>query len=314
MLRSRYPVLVLKGMAMGAADVVPGVSGGTIAFISGIYEELIESLKSINTGALRTLFRHGPLACWRAVNGNFLLALFTGIGISLLTLARVINFFLDHYPVQVWAFFFGLIIASIIYIVGQTGAWRWRELLALVIGTGIALAISEAKPATLPGEWWMALLAGSIAICAMILPGISGSFILLLMGMYSVFLKAIQEFDLVLLLSFGAGCAGGLLAFSHVLSWLLRRFHNITLSFLTGFLVGSLNIIWPWKHTLASTLDRHGEEIPLVQENLLPATYSQVTGLEAYTGSALLLALLGIVVVLGFERLAAGDNKGPRRL
>lgn len=155
----------------------------------------------------------------------------------------------------------------------------------------------------------MALIAGSIAICAMILPGISGSFILLLMGMYSVFLEAIQRLDILLLLSFGAGCVVGLLSFSHLLSWLLKRFHNVTLAFLTGFLIGSLNIIWPWKQTLEFTLDRHGEQIPLVQENLWPATYQQLTGLDAYTGWAVLLALGGCLLVLGLERLAGRETQ-----
>ncbi len=309
MLRSRYPALVLKGMAMGAADVVPGVSGGTIAFISGIYEELIDSLKSINLAALRTLITRGPKAGWEAVNGNFLLALFAGIAFSLITLARLITYLLAHYPIQIWAFFFGLIVASIIYIARQLPAWHWRELAAVTIGTAIALAVSMAKPASLPGEWWMALIAGSIAICAMILPGISGSFILLLMGMYSVFLEAIQRLDILLLLSFGAGCVVGLLSFSHLLSWLLKRFHNVTLAFLTGFLIGSLNIIWPWKQTLEFTLDRHGEQIPLVQENLWPATYQQLTGLDAYTGWAVLLALGGCLLVLGLERLAGRETQ-----
>ncbi|TQV84824.1 DUF368 domain-containing protein [Exilibacterium tricleocarpae] len=299
---------------MGAADVVPGVSGGTIAFISGIYSELIDSLRSINLEALQTLRRRGIGACWQVINGNFLLALFTGIAISLVTLARVINYCLTHYPIHVWSFFFGLILASIFYMVRQTGAWHRRELLALVLGTGIALAISMAKPAALPGEWWMALLAGSVAICAMILPGISGSFILLLMGMYSAILRAIEDLDWLLLASFGVGCACGLLAFSHVLSWLLRRFYTLTLSFLTGFLVGSLNIIWPWKQTLQTTLNRHGEEVPLVQSNLWPATYSELTGLAAHTGWALMLALLGMVVVLGFERLAGGENRQSKDL
>lgn len=309
MLRSRYPALVLKGMAMGAADVVPGVSGGTIAFISGIYEELIDSLKSINLAALRTLITRGPKAGWEAVNGNFLLALFAGIAFSLITLARLITYLLAHYPIQIWAFFFGLIVASIIYIARQLPVWHWRELAAVTIGTAIALAVSMAKPASLPGEWWMALIAGSIAICAMILPGISGSFILLLMGMYSVFLEAIQRLDILLLLSFGAGCVVGLLSFSHLLSWLLKRFHNVTLAFLTGFLIGSLNIIWPWKQTLEFTLDRHGEQIPLVQENLWPATYQQLTGLDAYTGWAVLLALGGCLLVLGLERLAGRETQ-----
>ncbi len=294
---------------MGAADVVPGVSGGTIAFISGIYEELIESLRSINFHALQLLFRQGPAAAWQAINGNFLLAIFSGIVISLLLFSRLVSYCLVHYPVHVWSFFFGLIVASIIYIARQLQAWGWREWLALVLGTALALVISVAKPAQLPGDWWMLFLAGALAICAMILPGVSGSFILLLMGMYSVFINALKNFDLVLLLSFAGGCACGLIVFSHLLAWLLKHFHSPTLALLTGFLLGSLNVIWPWKQTLASTLDRHGKEIPLVQENLLPSTYQQLTGAEAHAGWAIALAILGILLVLGLERLASTSEK-----
>lgn len=235
-----YLLVVLKGLAMGAADVVPGVSGGTIAFITGIYEELLGSLRSITPKTLALIGQQGVGAFWRATNANFLLALLSGIAISLFSLARIISFCLENYPVLVWSFFFGLIVASIIFIVRQLTTWTWREWLALAIGTLIALGISVAKPAQLPAEWWMVFLAGSIAICAMILPGVSGSFILVLMGMYPVFLNALKTLDVLLLGCFFAGCACGLLTFSHLLYWLLQRFHNVTLAMLTGFLIGSL--------------------------------------------------------------------------
>ena len=299
-----YLLVVVKGMAMGAADVVPGVSGGTIAFITGIYEELLGSLRSITPKTVALLWQTGPSAFWRAINGPFLLALLSGIAFSLFSFARLISYCLENYPILVWAFFFGLIIASVIYIVRQLHGWSWRETLALVIGTAIALAISVAKPAQLPGDWWMVFVAGSIAICAMILPGISGSFILLLMGMYPVFLNALKTVDVFLLSCFFAGCACGLLLFSHLLSWLLDRYHNTTLALLTGFLIGSLNVIWPWKQTLESTVDRHGEVIPLVQENLLPSTYASVTGTEPYTLVAGLLVIGGVFLVLGLEWVA----------
>lgn len=299
-----YLLVTLKGMAMGAADVVPGVSGGTIAFITGIYEELLGSLRSITPLTLALVWRRGPGIFWRAVNGNFLLALLSGIAFSLFSLARLISYCLENYPVLVWAFFFGLIIASVVYILRQLEGWSWREAAALSLGTIFALAISVAKPAELPDDWWMVFLSGSIAICAMILPGISGSFILLLMGMYPVFLNALKTVDLLLLGCFFAGCACGLLLFSHLLYWLLRRYHNVTLALLTGFLVGSLNVIWPWKQTLESTLDRHGEMIPLVQENLLPSTYAIMTGGEPYTLWAGLLAIGGVILVLGLEWIA----------
>lgn len=303
-----YIMVLVKGMAMGAADVVPGVSGGTIAFITGIYEELLNSLKRLTPMALPILWQQGPAAFWAHINGSFLLALGAGVLISLLSLARVITYLMDHQPILLWSFFFGLVIASVIYIVRQIACWSWRECLAVVIGTAIAVGISVAKPAQLPAEPWMVFSAGAIAICAMILPGVSGSFILLLMGMYSVFLTALKELDFVLLGSFFAGCILGLLLFSHFLSWLLKRFHNPTLALLVGFLLGSLNVIWPWKHTLETFTNRHGELVPLVQENLWPATYEQMTGVAAQPLLAIVLAIIGAVLVLGLERLAKSDN------
>lgn len=310
-----YVLVTLKGVAMGAADVVPGVSGGTIAFITGIYEELLASLRSITPGTLSLLWRadergqRGIPAVWHAVNGNFLVALLAGIAFSLLSLARVISYCLEHYPVLVWAFFFGLIIASAIYMVRQLQGVGWREWLALGIGVAFALGVSVAKPVELPGEWWMVFLAGSLAICAMILPGISGSFILVLLGMYPVFLNALKSLDLVILGFFAAGCACGLLLFSHLLHWLLQRFHNMTLAVLIGFLLGSLNIIWPWKHTLETMVNRHGETVPLVQENVLPGTYSALVGAEPYTLVAGVLAVSGMVLVLGLEWVAVKLEK-----
>lgn len=299
----QYLLVLLKGMAMGAADVVPGVSGGTVAFITGIYEELLDSLRKMTPQAVGIFFKQGPKVFWSHINGTFLLVLGAGVLTSLLSLARVITYLLATYPILVWAFFFGLIIASVIYIARQLPVWRWQEILALAVGTAIALAISVAKPAQLPAEPWMMFTAGAIAICAMILPGVSGSFLLLLMGMYAVFLNALKTLDPIMLASFGAGCALGLLAFSHFLHWLLERFHNVTLALLSGFLVGSLNVIWPWKQTLETVIKRDGREVPVVQENLWPFTYAEVTGLPAYAWQAIVLAIFGVVLVLGLEAL-----------
>ena len=283
-----YLMVLIKGMAMGAADVVPGVSGGTVAFITGIYEELLNSLKRLTPMALPMLWQQGPAAFWSHINGSFLLALGTGILISLLSLARLISYLMADFPVLLWAFFFGLVIASVVYIVRKIANWTWREWVAIIIGTVIAVAISMAKPAQLPAEPWMVFSAGAVAICAMILPGVSGSFILLLMGMYSVFLTALKELNLVLLGSFFGGCVLGLLLFSHLL--------------------GSLNVIWPWKHTLETFTNRHGEQVALVQENLLPQAYTQATGLESYTVLAVVLAAAGVFLVLGLEYLAKSDT------
>ncbi|MFT6791737.1 MAG: putative membrane protein [Cellvibrionaceae bacterium] len=303
---SDWLLLFLKGMTMGAADIVPGVSGGTIAFISGIYDRLLNALKSLTPMALVTLFREGFGAFWQATDGRFLVTLFAGILLSVVTLANFIDQALKTYPILVWAFFFGLVIASIIYLIMQVRHWRWQELVALLLGTAFALIIVSLRPAQLPAQWWMLFISGSIAICAMILPGISGSFILLLLGMYKVFIEALNSLDIILLASFAAGCVSGLLGFSHLLSWLLKRYQTVMYTLLTGFLVGSLKVLWPWKQVLKTTLDRHGEQIPLVQINVWPTTYTQVTNEPAFLWPAILVAILGLALVLLLERI--GDN------
>lgn len=304
-LRSRreYLGLALRGMAMGAADVVPGVSGGTIAFITGIYEELIDSLRRIDHRALACLFQRGPVAAWEQINGSFLLAVFGGILLSVVSLAKVISLGLSQYPILVWSFFFGLILASSLHLSRNINLRRIPVLLIFLLGVGLAVTVSIARPASLPGEWWMVMAAGSVAICAMILPGISGSFMLVLMGMYGVILEALTSLNLLLLASFGGGCVLGLLAFSHLLNWLLQRFHELTLALLTGFILGSLSVIWPWKQVLSTRLDRHGELVPVVQTNVLPATFEQVTGHDAQLLMALVLLVAGFMLVLGLERL-----------
>ncbi|MFT6390042.1 MAG: putative membrane protein [Cellvibrionaceae bacterium] len=298
--------LFFKGVAMGAADVVPGVSGGTIAFIVGIYARLLNALQSLTPMALVRLFNDGFAAFWEEIDGRFLLTLFAGIIGSVLTFANLISYGLEHYPILIWSFFFGLVLASILYLVRQTAQWRWHEGMAIIIGSLLALLIVSLRPTQLPAEWWMLMIAGAIAICAMILPGISGSFILLLMGMYEVFIEALQTMNIVLLLSFTGGCIVGLLGFSHLLSWLLARYESIMYALLTGFLVGSLKVLWPWKEVVETTLDRHGDVIPLVQNNVMPARYTEIMAEPALLLSALLCVLFGLVLVLLLERI--GDS------
>lgn len=300
-----YLVVLLKGMCMGAADVVPGVSGGTIAFISGIYDEWLDSLKRCNPATLLMLKSEGIVATWRYINGNFLVALFAGILISLKSLASVVLFALDAYPVLVWAFFTGLIIASIYSLSRHQPHWKLQHWVGLVLGTAFVYGISVLAPAQLPGHWWVLFLGGFVAICAMILPGISGSFILLLVGLYPVFLNAIHNLDLIALASFGAGCISGLILFSRFVSWLLTRYHAVTLATLIGFLVGSLNVTWPWKQALLTTVDSHGKTVVLQQSNLNPLDYTAITGAEPMILLACVSALVGAALVLGTEWLAA---------
>ena len=296
-------LIFLKGVAMGAADVVPGVSGGTIAFITGIYQRLLAALTSFNFNSLQLLLSKQWKQFWQAIDGRFLFTLLAGILLSLLSLAKIIDYLLTNFSIGVWSFFFGLVAASVLFLLRQVPQWRKTELLLAVLGLVIAVFISLARPAQLPSEWWMMFIAGFVAICAMILPGISGSFILLLMGMYSVVIRALSDFDIALLLSFAIGCGIGLLVFSHLLTWLLKRYFAPVLSLLVGFLAGSLNILWPWKQTLETMVNRHQEVVPVVQSNVLPWHYEALYSLPAHTFWAALLMLAGFFMVIGLERV-----------
>jgi putative membrane protein len=299
-----YFLLGVKGMAMGAADVVPGVSGGTVAFITGIYEELINSIKSINFKSAKLLLSGKLSEFWEAVNGNFLLSVLTGIAISIFSLAKGLEYLLHHFPILVWAFFFGLIVASTIYVARSVTKWDAGTILAAVIGTVVAYYITVISPAEANTTWWFIFLSGSIAICAMILPGISGSFILVLLGMYRFILEAVGNLDIFVLLVFIAGAAIGIIAFSNVLSWLLRKYHNLTIALLAGFMVGSLNKVWPWKQVTETFTDRHGEIKPLTEINILPGTYEQITGMSPMLNGAILLVLAGFALIFVIEGIS----------
>ena len=262
---SRYIVLALKGCAMGMADVVPGVSGGTIAFISGIYEELLDSIRSVNATALKLLLKLRLGEFWRHVNGSFLLPVLLGIAIAIFSLARLMTYLLTYHPIAIWSFFFGLIIASSVLVARQIGHWNWRTVLAFAVGAVAAWWITVATPAETPNDWWFVMLSGAIAICAMILPGISGAFILLLLGKYQYIMQAVGDFNIPVIAVFVIGAVAGIISFSHLLSWLLKHLHDITVAVLMGFMVGSLNKVWPWKETVETYLDSHGVAQPLVQ-------------------------------------------------
>ena len=297
--------ILVRGMAMGAADIVPGVSGGTIAFITGIYERLINALKSINLKALKILFQSGIGTAWKHIDGSFLLVLFSGIMISVLTLAKFLQWAMEHYPQMLWAFFFGLIISSALYIGKKIPNWNISVVLALLIGIVVAFSITLIVPAEASTAKWMVFLSGSIAICAMILPGISGSFILLLMGMYAHVLGAVNDRDIFFILIFMAGCLIGLLLFSHLLSWMFKHYHSVSLAVLTGFMIGALNKVWPWQNIISYRTNSHGEEVPFLMKSVLP---------DAYQGEAMLLAvilmiLLGFISVFIIERFAEPETE-----
>jgi putative membrane protein len=291
-----------RGMAMGAADIVPGVSGGTIAFITGIYPTLLHSLTQFDLTAVKLVLRGDFAGVWRHVNGGFLLALLLGIATSLASLARLISWLLHTYPEPLWGFFFGLILASALLLLGQVGPWRWPQLVSVTLGLVCALTIS-----LMPGGSFIEgnagiFLAGFFAICAMILPGISGSFILVLLGMYSSVLAALKglEIGFLLLFAFGAGC--GLMCFSRFLEWLLKHFYQATIALLTGFLFGSLTIVWPWKRVLEWVVGREGQLKPVQQWPVLPGEYLTRTGEDPMVLMCSLAALTGLLLVWLLDR------------
>ena len=288
-----YAVLTLKGMAMGAADVVPGVSGGTIAFIAGIYDELINSIKSINMHSLKLLFTGKIAAFWKAVNGNFLFALLLGIAISVFSLAKLITYLLLNEPVLVWSFFFGLVLASTWFVTKDIKGWNWKTVAGFVGGAVIAYYITVATPAETSTNLMFIFLCGAIAICAMILPGISGSFILVLLGKYFYVMEAVKTLDLVVLGVFAFGAALGITSFSRVLSYALKNFRNITVSVLSGFMLGSLNKVWPWKEVEKLVSDGH--EV-MIEHNIAPNTE---------VAEAVVLMLIGFILVYVLEKISA---------
>jgi putative membrane protein len=310
----KYFLLYVKGIAMGAADVVPGVSGGTVAFITGIYDELLRSIASVPV-ALGLLLRGRIVEAWKAANATFLLVLLLGILTSVLSLARLITYLLVEQPIPVWSFFFGLILVSTHLVVREVQRWNWTRVVSLVLGVAFAYWITVASPLQLGHDPLSLFCAGAIAICAMILPGISGSFILVLLGLYSFVLTAVKGLDISVLLIFASGCLVGIISFAGFLRWLLARWRDLTLAFLTGLMIGSLNKIWPWKQTLTWRTDSHGEQVPLLQANLWPASFADISGQDPQLLLAVALAISGIVLVLGLEWLAgrnlqsAGDNR-----
>ncbi|MCB7479744.1 DUF368 domain-containing protein [Christiangramia sediminis] len=296
---SDYLKVTLKGMAMGAADVVPGVSGGTIAFISGIYEELISTISGVKPSLLTTWKEDGFKTMWKELNGNFILALFCGILISLVSLMRLANYLLETHPVLIWSFFFGLVLSSIWFVAKQIPKWNYKLFIALIIGAAVAFYIVSLPPLSPNSSSLFLFFAGAIAVCAMILPGISGAFILVLLGAYKSITEAAHDFDIKTLAIVGVGAIFGLLTFSRVLKWLFVHYSNITLAVLTGFIAGSLNKIWPWKETLETAM--YGDkEVVLKEASVLPWNFSG----DPQTLWAILLMLAGFLLIIVLELVA----------
>ncbi|MEG0796482.1 MAG: DUF368 domain-containing protein [Odoribacter sp.] len=301
--KRNYLLLILKGCAMGAADVVPGVSGGTIAFIAGIYEELINSIKSIDWQAIKLLLSLRFADFWKQINGTFLLSVVGGIAISIFSLAKLMTWLLDTHPIYIWSFFFGLIIASAVLVAKEIRKWDIFTVLSLIAGAIFAYTITVLTPTSTPNTWWFIILSGAIAICAMILPGISGAFILLLMGKYSYILGAVSSLNIPVILLFVFGAAAGIISFSHLLSWLLKNYHTLTISLLTGFMVGSLNKVWPWKETLQTYIDAHGIEKVLVESNVSPFRYETLNQTSPLLWEAIAMCIIGFFLIWGIESI-----------
>ena len=253
---------IIKGMAMGAANVIPGVSGGTIALITGVFERLINAIKSFNLTAVNLLLKGKFKELFKHIDFWFLVSLFVGIGVAVISLAQLFKYLFVAYPEYIWAFFFGLVLASI-YFVGKTVTkWNISSIITFIIGSAIAISISVLTPASENSSFIYLFICGIVAICSMIIPGLSGSFVLILLGNYQlVMINAVSELNLKVLLPVAAGAGIGLIGFSHFLSWLLKKYHNQTIAMLTGFIMGSLGILWPWKHPITKTF---GEKVKTV--------------------------------------------------
>ncbi|XLS30408.1 DUF368 domain-containing protein [Flavobacteriaceae bacterium M23B6Z8] len=309
-----YAMISLKGIAMGAADVVPGVSGGTIAFISGIYEELIETISNLSLNAVKLWKNQGFVSMWENINGGFLLALFSGIFISILSLAKAIKWLLENEAIMLWSFFFGLVIASIFLIGKSITKWSAPVFLFLVAGTIVSYLVTILEPTSSPDSFYYLFFCGFIAIIAMILPGVSGAFILVLLGAYSTAINTVNLFiESVLELSWDKfidaalkffslviGAILGIKTFSKILNWMFSNHKNLTLAVLTGFMIGSLNKIWPWKETLSWFENSHGEKQPLLQENISPLSYDGDPKMIWASG----LMVIGFLTIYSLERIA----------
>lgn len=295
-----YIMVAVKGACMGAADVIPGVSGGTIAFITGIYDQLLASINAIDLKAVRLFFSGRFKEFWNHINGGFLISLFCGILFSVMTLAGLMQYLLEHHPIQTWAFFFGLIVASSIFILRGIKGWNLKAVLFLVLGVILGITVCTLSPTTTPDALWFIFLSGAIAICAMILPGISGSFILLILDKYQFIMAAISGLtsgesvgqSIVILGVFAVGAVCGLLAFSRFLHWLLGRFHKETLITLAGFIIGSLVKVWPWSDKEAIFRAQFPDAACLADASLQ---------IDMQVGSAILFALVGFCLVTGIE-------------
>jgi putative membrane protein len=303
-----YFIISLKGMAMGAADAVPGVSGGTIAFISGVYEELITSISQINFSLIKTFKNKGFKAVWQQANGNFLLSLIIGIFISFVSFMKLAKHLLETEPILIWSFFFGLVLASILYVAKQIEKWNFLSFTLAITAAFLAYYITTLPSLANNDNPIFLFLSAAIAICAMILPGISGAFILVLLGAYKTLSTALDELNFKNIIIFIFGAIIGLLSFSKLLKWLFSNHKNSTLAVLTGFIIGSLNKIWPWKETLSFRINSKGIEVPVIQESILPEKYTTLYQIDAQVQFAIVLMIIGFFSIILLEKIGSSSK------
>ncbi|OWV30958.1 DUF368 domain-containing protein [Halomonas campaniensis] len=303
----RQPLgIFLRGAGMGAADAVPGVSGGTIAFISGIYEELINTIKQFGPSAIGAWHRGGWRALSNHLNLAFLVPLLAGVAVSLFSVAHLALWLMEAHPLLLDGFFFGLVSASALVVWQASNGWKLWYLLPLLVGLVLAQALPGMMPLVLliGNEALVVMVAGCIAISAMLLPGVSGSFLLLTMGLYGTIMGAIRSLDMGIIILFGMGCMVGLALFSRLLSWLLRHHHTSTMQLLLGFIVGSLPVLWPWRELLRYQIGPEGQMIPLEYRYLLPADYAALTDASAQVVGVVALMAVGALIVVLLNRYA----------
>ncbi|VAW11383.1 Integral membrane protein [hydrothermal vent metagenome] len=297
-----YIFIALKGMAMGVAELVPGVSGGTIAFVAGIYEEFITSINNLNLATLKTWRKEGFKAFWQKLNGNFSLALLIGMLTSIFLFSTTISWLLENHPIPTWSFFFGLVLASVVFVGKAIKKWNMITVLLLVLGAAVAYFITTLPPTQNSDGLPFLFLSGAVAICAMILPGISGAFILVLLGSYKTILDAVHDRDIKIILAVGAGAIFGLLSFAKILKWMFTSYKNSTLAVLTGFILGSLNKIWPWKKILETKTIGH-KAITLKEQSVSPFTFEG----DHQIMYAIIAAIIGFSLIFILERTASKE-------
>jgi len=297
----QYFIITLKGMAMGVAELVPGVSGGTIAFVAGIYEEFISSINNVNLSTFRILRKEGLKPFWKALNGNFLVALFLGMAISIFSLSKLIAWLLENHPIPVWSFFFGLVLASVIFVAKAIKKWNITTILLFILGTALAFYITTLPPSANTDSIPFLFLSGAVAVCAMVLPGISGSFILVLLGSYKTILDALNDKDLKIVITVTLGAIFGILSFARLLKWMFAKHKDITLAVLTGFILGSLNKIWPWKKILETRTI--GKKIIHIDENISPFSFEG----DHQLIFAVIAAIIGFSLIFMLEKVASKE-------